>query len=119
MPRVKTSSVIAYGCAAVASLVASVILLELFKADLRVPFDYDGDSNLYAFVVKTTMQNTWLWNNPSVGAPSGFSLYDFPTAAHDTLHLLFFKAASLFTKDWALAWNLYFLAGFPLITMAG
>ena len=108
----------AYVGAAVLSVAAAVFLLDLFKADLRVPFDYGGDALLYAFVTKSTIQNGWFWTNPSVGAPTGFDFYDFPASAHDTFHLLLIKGMSIFTSDWALLFNLYFLLGFPLITFS-
>jgi len=100
------------------SIVAAVLLLDLSKADLHVPFDYGGDALLYALITKSTVEHAWFWNNPSLGAPSGFEFYDFPASAHDTFHLLLIKAMSLFGGDWALLFNLYFLLGFPLITLS-
>jgi phosphoglycerol transferase len=106
----------AYAAAAGISAGAAYLLLELWKSDLRVPFDYSGDALLHALIVKTTLDHGWWWVNPSVGAPGVLDLHDFPVPAHDTVHLLLIKAMSLFSSDWAVLFNLYFLLGFPLIT---
>jgi phosphoglycerol transferase len=108
----------AYLGAMALSVVAAVLLLDLTKADLRVPFDYGGDALLYALVTKSTIEHGWFWTNPSLGAPGGFEFFDFPASAHDTFHLLIIKAMSLFSEDWALLFNLYFLLGFPLIALS-
>jgi phosphoglycerol transferase len=107
-----------YAGAAVLSIVAAVLLLDLAKADLRVPFDYGGDALLYELITKSTLDHGWFWTNPTVGAPTGLEFYDFPASAHDAFHLLLIKAMSLFSGDWALLFNLYFLLGFPLITLS-
>ncbi len=107
-----------YGLAAAISILAAVFLLELRTADLRVPFYYGGDALEYGFAFKSVVDHGWYWTNPSVGAPGGFELYDFPFLAHDSFHLLLVKVMSLFSGDWALLFNLYFLLGFPLITLS-
>jgi phosphoglycerol transferase len=107
-----------YGTAAAISIIAAVFLLELGKADLHVPFDYGGDGLLYALITKTTVEHGWFWRNPDLGAPGGFELYDFPASAHDSFHLLLIKLMSIFSSDWALLFNLYFLLGFPLIALS-
>jgi phosphoglycerol transferase len=108
----------AYGAAAALSVVAAVVLLELPRADLHVPFDYGGDALLYALITKSALDHGWFWTNPSLGAPGRLELHDFPASAHDTVHLLVIKAMSLFSGDWALLFNVYFLLGFPLIAIA-
>ncbi|MBV9946627.1 MAG: hypothetical protein JOZ69_07255, partial [Myxococcales bacterium] len=108
----------AYATVAVVSVTAAVLLLDLPHADLRVPFDYGGDALLYALITKSVVDHGWFWHNPSVGVPDGLDFHDFPASAHDSVHLLIIKAMSLFTGDWALLFNLYFLLGFPLIALS-
>ena len=105
-----------YVLTAATSLLAAVLLLKLWGADLRVPFDYGGDALSFSIVVKSVVDNGWYLHTPQVGAPFGLDMHDFPFA--DSLHLLVIKGMSLFTGDWALLFNLYFLLGFPLIAMA-
>src|SRR4029079_4241684 len=106
----------AYLLAALTSILAAILLLQLWKADLRVPFDYGGDALSFSIVVKSVVDNGWYLHTPQVGARFGLDMHDFPFA--DSLHLLVIKGMSLFTGDWALLFNLYFLLGFPLIAMA-
>src|SRR5437762_2000112 len=107
----------AYAGAAAISIGAAIVLLDLRRADLRVPFEYRGDVFLYSAVIKSIVEHGWFWNNPSVGAPGALQLYDYPNVAHESVHLLVIKAMALFTHDWALLLNLYFLLGFPLIAL--
>src|SRR3979409_1261062 len=96
----RTSAVVAYAAGAALSIVAAVWLLELWRADLRVPFDYSGDALFFALGTKTPLEQGWFWTNPNVGAPGGFDLYDFPVVAGDSFHLLMFKLLSVFSSDW-------------------
>ena len=107
-----------YFVAAVLSLIAAAYLLDLRSANLRVPFVYRRDALLYAAVIKSVIDHGWFWRNPSVGAPSGLLLYDYPNVAHEALHLLAIKVLSIFTGNWALLLNVYFILGFPLIALA-
>src|SRR5690242_20382529 len=106
----------AYAVAAAVSLAAAVLFLHLWKADLRVPFDYGGDALSFELVVKSVVDHGWYLSNPDVGAPFGLEMHDFPFA--DSLHLVVIKVMSWFSHDWALLFNLYFLLGFPLITVS-
>jgi phosphoglycerol transferase len=116
-PRaLRKQALIAYGVAAAASMLAGFVLLRLWRADLRVPFDYHGDALYFEMVVKAVVDHGWFLTNPNLGAPGVLAMHDFPSA--DSLHLLIIKVMSWVSSDWALIYNLYFLLGFPLITMS-
>jgi len=106
----------AYVVAAAVAIAAAVIMLELWSADLRVPFDYGGDALFSEMMVKSLVEHGSYLRNTSLGAPGHLLLYDFPLS--DTFQLLITKVLGFFTQDWAMAFNLYFLLGFPLTTMA-
>jgi phosphoglycerol transferase len=108
----------AYVVAAALSLIAAVVVFKVWRADLRVPFDYGGDALLMAVGVKSMLDHGWIFENPSLGAPLGMQFYDFPFLAHATVHLVAMKAMALVTGDWALIFNLYFLLGSPFIALA-
>src|SRR4051812_23634649 len=78
----------AYAAVGAASLVAAFLLLQLWRAVLRVPFGYDGDTLPTGMVVKTIVERGWYLNNPRLGGPTGLHLHDFPIA--DVAHLLAF-----------------------------
>src|SRR5436190_15446317 len=78
------------GVVALVSVAAAVILLQLWSADLRVPFDYGGDALWSGLVIRTTADHGWpALVNPRLGAPWALELHDFPQADH--LHLLAIK----------------------------
>ncbi len=114
----KRAAVAVYSATAAISILAAVSVLQLWKADLHVPFEYGGDGLLFSLLVKSVVDHGWVWGNPSVGAPLGLALQDYPVSAHDSLHLLLIRIMSLATGDWALLFNIYFLLGFPLIALS-
>ncbi len=73
---------------------------------------------MFSFIVKSVVDHGWYWSNPNVGAPSGLQMLDYAVSAHDCGHLLLVKIMSLFSGDWALIFNVYFLIGFPLIALS-
>ncbi|HET9324789.1 MAG TPA: hypothetical protein VFO03_13000 [Gaiellaceae bacterium] len=100
--------------AAVLGSLSAVVFLELWDADLRVPFAYSGDATLNQTLIKSVMERGWFYENPRLGAPDGQHLYDYPVLSGDSLHVAFFWLAGLFTDDAALVMNLFFLLTFPL-----
>jgi hypothetical protein len=109
----KRRALAVYVAAVSISILAGVVMLKLWKADLRVPFEYEGDALFHGMLVKSVVDHGWYLNNPSLGAPGELKLHDFPVP--DPVHLLTIRAMALFSSDWALLFNIYFLLGFPLI----
>ncbi|HXU06358.1 MAG TPA: hypothetical protein VN903_35625 [Polyangia bacterium] len=105
-----------YGAVALAAVVEVVLVLRLWRADLRVPFNVRGDSVFFEMMVKAVVDHGWYLTNPQLGAPGVLTLHDFPQA--DAIHLLAIKVMSLFSGDWALLFNVYYLLGFPLIAVS-
>jgi phosphoglycerol transferase len=104
---------LAVGLACVPILTA---ILQLWKADWRVPFSYVGDSMFYSMLIKSICDNGWFLHNGFLGMPWGTDLHDFPLP--DIWHWFFIKLAALLTSDHALILNLAFLATFPLAALA-
>lgn len=86
--------------------------LKLWKADLNIPFAYTGDAILSSEIIKGIIDNGWYLNNYYTGAPFGQEFYDFPLS--DGLFMAIYKIISLFTSDYAIAFNLFYLLGFLL-----
>ncbi len=84
----------------------------LWQATLSVPFNYTGDAVGSAAYFKDVLQVGWYENQPNLGAPYGQHYHDFPFT--DDLNPAMGKVLSLFTDDWAVAMNLYYLLGFLL-----
>jgi phosphoglycerol transferase len=114
--RGRAAALLLYGGVALAACVGAVLVLRLWQADLRVPFNYRGDSVFFEMMVKAVIDHGWYLTNPQLGAPGVLALHDFPQA--DGIHLLLIKLVSAFSRDWALLFNIYYLLGFPLIALS-
>jgi phosphoglycerol transferase len=102
----------AYGTAAGLSLLLLVWALRLDRAELSIPFQYEGDSLQVEALVKGVVENGWYLHNPRLGAPFGQEMYDFPL--DETLHLGLMKLLSLACHNYVVVLNLYYLLGYPL-----
>lgn len=105
----------AYGVAAVLSLLIVVWVMQLWNADLAVPFSYEGDALVFSMIVKGTIENGSYLHNPSLGTPRGMDLHDFPYP--DGFNIFLIKLISLFVSDYATVINLFFLFTFPLTAL--
>ena len=112
--RIKRASL--YITAAVLCVLILCVFYKIWHADLHIPFFYSGDSIFYSMFIRTTIDHGWYWQNPSLGAPGGMELYDFPGLdnAVAILILLF----SIFTRNAMVVLNLFYLLTFPLIALA-
>ncbi len=104
-----------YALAALLAFGAAAWALQLWQADLFVPFDYEGDGLLNIMIVKTIIEKGWYLQTDALGAPAGMMLYDYP--AGDNLVCAMIKGMSLFTSDPVLLTNLFFLLTFPLVAV--
>ena len=97
------------------TLICVVVLTGIYRLDkisLSIPLDSYGDGLFYQAIFKNFIE-TGHWNiNPRLGAPGEQELYDFPVP-HST-HLIGFALLRLFTRNFELVFNLYYLATYPL-----
>jgi phosphoglycerol transferase len=96
-------------------LICVLVLTGLYKldrADLRIPLDNYGDSLFYQALFKNFVETGHYNINPQLGAPGQLELYDFPVP-HST-HLVGFAVLRLFTHNFGLIFNLYYLATYLL-----
>jgi hypothetical protein len=98
------------------ALLIACLVLEVWNADLEVPFDYSGDAAFTAAVVKNAVDDGALWTNDELGAPRGQELYDFPVFAGDNAQLAMVRAIGLVVRD-PIAFNLFYLLTFALAAL--
>ena len=79
---------------------------------LHAPLTYNGDGLLILVMIKRVMDGTWLFHSNLMGAPFGSSLYDYPIPDSGSLFVL--KWLGRMSGSPAVAFNLYFLIGFPV-----
>jgi phosphoglycerol transferase len=104
-----------YAGAVALCLVLLAYTLRLWHADLHFPFLYYGDAVWCLAWVKGMLENGWYLHNDYLGAPGAMDLHDFPVL--DSLFFLMLKLLVHATRDPVVAYNLFFLLGFPLTTL--
>lgn len=115
--------------AGVTALTASLlaVVLRLYEASFKVPFSYPGpwsqeffagDATFHLMVARALEQGRW-WSapNPSLGAPLGQDLRDFPLGP-DHLHVVLLKGLVELLGDPFAAVNAYYLLGYPLVALS-
>ncbi len=106
----------AYVAVTALTAVVVVFMLRLWRATWTAPFYYSGDAVASLGHVKTTIQWGWYEYQSNLGAPYGQRYHDFPFS--DNLSLVVIKAWTPFISDAALAFNLYYVLCFFLISWA-
>jgi hypothetical protein len=94
------------------SILALTVIMQLWHADLHFPFKYRGDSIQFSEYVKSVIDNGWFLENRFLGMPTGKENYDWPMA--DNVHFAVIKIISLFTDNYAIAINMFFIFTFIL-----
>jgi phosphoglycerol transferase len=116
MSKLTRSSIAWYTGLSVFTLALLTGVMQLWRADWRVPFSYlGGDAFLSSVFIKGIIDHGWYLNNPNLGAPYGLRFEDFPLA--DGLHLLIIKLITLVTSEFGLALNLFFVSTFVLTSL--
>lgn len=91
-------------------------IMQLWLADLTIPFNYGGDAIFGGMFIKGIIENGWILNNPYIGMPTGFLSYDFPSNCF--LDYIILKLISFVFSNWGLSMNIYYLLTFPLIIIS-
>jgi hypothetical protein len=108
------------------TIIAVVLSLQLWRADLRVPFVYDTppgdplvfseDAPFYLMLVEGLIRHGSYLVNPSLADPFGQHLYDLVHGA-DNLQFGALWVMSKVLRDAALVVNLYFLGSFVAVSL--
>ncbi|HMS87130.1 MAG TPA: hypothetical protein PKE56_01710 [Acidimicrobiales bacterium] len=109
VPSVRRLAAESSGVAAVAWAFTALVL-RIWEAPLRLPWDTRRDATLISTMVKNTLETGWFTDQPRLGAPFGQHLDDFPHGG-ETFQLAAMKAVTSVAGDWGLAMNVYFVVG--------
>src|SRR5437764_700243 len=115
---VTASSLKSVACAALAAVLPFFALASLLPQafSLRVPLDYSGDGLSHGILVRSVLEAGWFpTHNPRLGAPFGATWFDYPNA--DAANLLILKITGLFSNDWIIATNVFYLITFALTSV--
>jgi phosphoglycerol transferase len=98
------------------SVAILIVVLKLWRADLRDALYYQFDGVYYLSMVKTVVETGWYYDNDRVGQIGGLNYRDFPSA-DGWLHWGLIKLLTLVVPDPFVVMNLFFLVGFPLTAL--
>ena len=94
-----------------------VVVYKLWDAHFRVPFGYSYDALSNDAYTKSIIDNGWYFHNPRLATPFTADWRDFPVGG-ENLHWFALKIIGLFTRDYALTVNIYFVLGFFLVALS-
>lgn len=113
--RSRLAPVRTYGIAIILTFVCLGWVMQIWKADLEVPFwGVHLDGTWVLTEIKTMIETGWYLHNPYVGAPGGLSLEDFPSP--ENLNWLLLRILAFFSSNPGVIVNVFFLLGFALAT---
>jgi phosphoglycerol transferase len=113
LPSVPLTTVIWYSLLLVLTALFLVITLGLASGvRFDVPFIYEGDGLEYNLLTKTLIDSGWWIENPMVGVPGKLEMYDYPVG--NNLDFLIMKILSVFSGNYAVVMNGYYILGFFL-----
>lgn len=93
-------------------ILIEVVVFKLWRYDLRVPFNYWGDTLWFSSVVKGLVQNGWVYNIPQLSAPFSLSAAAFP--AMTNFDWLAMKLIAMLFADAGIVINLFWLLSIVL-----
>lgn len=100
------------------SLLLAAIVLQLWDASLHIPFLFGGDSTASLVDIKAVVRDGWLGINDQLGAPYGQVRYDHAGVFGEATQLMIIRLLAIPMSDPAAILNVYFLLGYPLITVS-
>lgn len=98
--------------AALASLVGLLAVSGIPHVSLALPYEYQYDALSFSSQIKGMIEHGWYLHNPSIGAPRGQVLYDFPLL--DLVNLAIIRVLCAIVPNFAVVENLAFILSFPL-----
>lgn len=106
-----------YFSAAGLALVLFLAVTHGWRLQITLPIFYNVDSVHTSTLIKSIIDTGWFDTNKYIGAPRGYDLSDFPMNA-DNLHFLAVKVLTLFSKNFVIVYNLFFLLSIPLTAIS-
>lgn len=117
VPSARTREALLYLTAVVLTALALIWALQLWNADLSVPFAYSWDALSNGAITRGMVDTGgWYLTNPAVGAPGVLDMRDFPQA--DGAHYAALWLIGRLVGDWAVTVNVYYLLAFLLTSAA-
>lgn len=116
LPRMVIRGLWPYCISAILCVLVLNSIYKLPRIDYTVPLNDYGDATFYNMVVKNFVEADHYYINPLLGAPGQQLMYDFPLP--HAVHVLGWAILKLFTHNYAVVINLYYLLTFILETIS-
>lgn len=100
---------------AILTLVCTALLLRIWRTDLRVPFNYWGDTVFELALVKSIAGHGWIWFIERLGAPFGLDIVAFPQNL--TASSAIMKFIAIFTPEPGLILNAFWIAAIAITSV--
>jgi phosphoglycerol transferase len=99
---------------ALVALVLAALVLQLWHADLGIPFYYSrgGDALTVLASFKLIAETGWITQTDKLGMPFGAEFYGYPSTSD--FHQVAMRILLTLFPNPAVAMNIYFLLGFPV-----
>lgn len=97
-----------------ACLIFFGFITKIWEGNLKIPFSYDGDTLYYSALIKTYVDNGSFFGNKFLGAPGTLNWRDYPETL-DNLNLFLIRVITLFSKQWPVVLNLFYILTYPLV----
>ena len=113
----KNKKLVEYFSVVIITMILTYIILRIDSIKWDLPISYYWDGLLASFEVKTISETGWWFKNPYIGAPFGTALYDYKGFYFDSFYLMIIKIILLFTKNWGMALNIFYISLYPVTSL--
>lgn len=93
-----------------------LFLFILAGFDWHFPLVYQSDALSVSALIKTILETGWYLHNNALAAPGVYDLTQYPFV--DLINLLFIKLLTLFSHNYIIILNIFYLCSFPLTAVA-
>lgn len=116
MQKIFNKNFFIYFFTAVLTIAIVIWIMQLWNADINIPFLYSGDGLCTNMFIKGIIDNGWWLHNSFIGMPTGNLMFDFPNT--DNFSFLLIKLISIFCNNYAAVMNCFYLLTFPMIALS-
>jgi len=105
-----------YAFISIITIVLLIFVQKLWLCDLRVPMLYTGDVMGASVDIKNFILGGGIYNYPRLAMPYG--LFSFDVFKGNMIYTIILRFMSLFTNQFGLILNVFYLATYPIIAMS-
>lgn len=105
-----------YIIAIIVTMIIFIFVMQLWRADINVPFCYENDALYTGMNIKTIIDSGWYLTNNYVGVPSGLNMAGYTMA--EGINFIIIKFISIFSDNYAFVMNTYYIFTYVLASIS-